>query len=227
MTKLDDMVAVDWREGPDRLYFFFAPNNTYSRFDLGDNKVPDGYPEPVTGNWTGFDIDAQDLAFGFTTTVKAWDGGNHTLWLFYYDGDIPSVCKFSQYANKAEKTAPVKDTEWAVLLPYFDQIVGVMWESRKNDGGNYRILLDDGNYLVYDKYTGRLKKYSLTGSNWEKFADYKDRFVTAALNDHPTFNAHFYVFLTDGEYLKYELNADEVFGPYPINNENWPGLETD
>jgi hypothetical protein len=225
MTKFDNMVAVDWREGPDRIYFFFRPTNTYSRFDIGENKVPDGYPEPVPGNWKGFDIDAGDLAFGFTTTVKSWDGGNHTLWLFFRDGGVPSVCKFNQFSNEAEKICPVQDTEWAVLLPYFDKIVGVMWESRKNGGGNYRILLNDGNYLIYDKLTGTLKVHALAGSNWKKLEYYKDRFVTAALNDHPTFDAHFYVFLTRGEYLKYELNNDEVFGPYTINEASWPGLD--
>jgi hypothetical protein len=47
MPKLENVVAVDWRSG-DRCYFFFKDNNTYTRFDIGTNNVPQDIPPKST-----------------------------------------------------------------------------------------------------------------------------------------------------------------------------------
>ena len=45
MSITKNFVAVDWRTGPDRIYFFFPEKNSYSRFDFEDNKVLSGFPK--------------------------------------------------------------------------------------------------------------------------------------------------------------------------------------
>ena len=52
-TALENVVAVDWRSGKDQIYFFFKDTNTYSRFDIANDKVADGYPKPVNENTWG------------------------------------------------------------------------------------------------------------------------------------------------------------------------------
>lgn len=69
MPALKNFVAVDWRAGKDRIYFFFKDTNQYSRFDLGDNKVAEGHPKEIkASNWGDFHLHAKNLRFGFTTT---------------------------------------------------------------------------------------------------------------------------------------------------------------
>jgi len=227
MSNNRNFVAVDWRSGADRLYFFFKNTNCYSRFDLGNNKVPSGYPCSLTGHWKGFDQAAENLNFGFTTTAPSWNGGNDTLWLFYETDDKAFVCEFSQKSDRAISTQDLEQSRWAMLLPYFYSIVGVMWHESTSDKESYWFLLNDGHYLTYDLYSKVLKRLPLAGSPWAPLEQYKLRMMTAATNDHPTFDTYFYVFLTDNTYLKYEQGAKKVYGPYTISDTSWPGLLKD
>lgn len=53
---------------------------------------------------------------------------------------------------------------------------------------------------------------------------YKDRLITAVLNDHPAFNTFFYIFLTGNQYLRFDFNERKVLGPIPVEEPSWPGL---
>ncbi|MBT9266925.1 hypothetical protein KKQ10_18745 [Pseudomonas sp. MG-9] len=227
MTTSKNFAAVDWCTGPDRLYFFFREKNTYARFDIGDNKVLSGYPKSVDEHWEGFDKTAADLRFGFTTTSPSWDGGIDTLWLFYDDGDTPSVCEFNQRYDKAVSNTPVAQSKWAKLLPYYYKIVGAMCNENNSKGYTYWILLNDGNYLTYEIYSTNLQVLPLKNSPWDELTQYQGRMMTAALNDYPTFDTYFYIFLNDNQYLRYEQGAKKLFGPYTISESTWPGLLTD
>ncbi|MFJ2711446.1 hypothetical protein ACIOZM_11200 [Pseudomonas sp. NPDC087346] len=224
MTATKNFTAVDWRQGPDRIYFFFKEKNTYSRFDIEDNKVLSGHPTFLDGKWEGFDKPAADLRFGFTTTTASWDGGVDTLWLFYDEGDTPSVCEFSQKSDKALSKTSVARSMWAPLLPYFYKVVGVMWSESSAQKETYWVLLNDGNYLIYDIYTKTLEVLPLKNSPWSELEQYKGRMMTAVLNDYPTFDTYFYIFLNDNQYLRYEQAAKKLFGPYTISETSWPGL---
>jgi hypothetical protein len=50
--------------------------------------------------------------------------------------------------------------------------------------------------------------------------------ITAVLNDHPLFKVYFYIFLTDNEYLRYDVEHG-VQGPIPVDEDSWPGLIPD
>ena len=39
MPTLEQCIAVDWRAGKDRIYFFFKDTDTYARFNIGDQEV--------------------------------------------------------------------------------------------------------------------------------------------------------------------------------------------
>ncbi|WP_282354219.1 hypothetical protein [Pseudomonas sp. PS01303] len=222
-----NFVAVDWRSGPDRIYFFFKDYNCYKRFNLGDNKVPPGYPAIVTDHWHGFDKAAEYLYFGFTTTAPSWDGGNDTLWLFYEEDDAPYVCEFNQKTDKARSKKPIEQSIWAVLQPYFYNIVGVMWAESSADKEVYWFLMNDGNYLVYDLYSKAFEIRPLKNSPWAELEQYKYRMMTAVTNDYPTFDRYFYVFLDDNQYLKYEQSSKKITGPHAVSDVSWPGLIKD
>jgi len=226
MTTMNNFVAVDWRNGPDRIFFFFKDTCTYSRFDLGNNKVPENYPTAVGNNWQSFGQHVKDLRFGFNTSGIAWDLSNDSdmLWLFYYDGPTPMVCKYRQMDDKVYFKKPLSHTVWALLSPYFDRIVGVMWYEQAETKHTYWVLMNDGNYLIYNPWKGTVKIRPIKGSMWSGLEQYKDRMITAVLNDHPTTNTFFYIFLTNNEYLRFDFNEKNIVGPIPVDDASWRGL---
>lgn len=229
MPTLQNFVAVDWRNGPDRIYFFFKDTGTYSRFNLGDNEVPKNYPLAVGSNWADFGKHVKELCFGFNTSGVAWDASadSDMLWLFYNEGSTPMVCKYRQMDDNVYFKKPVEQTVWAPIKPHFEKIVGVMWYEKAETKHTYWMLMNDGNYLIYNPWSGKIKIKPLKDSIWRGLEKYKDRMITAALNDHPTFNTFFYIFLTNNEYLRYDINGGTISDPIPVNEASWPGLVQD
>ncbi len=69
MPKPNNFVAVDWRSGKDKCYFFFKDTHTYTQFDNNDDQVPPGYPKPISSSaWGDFHQHAKNLRFGFATS---------------------------------------------------------------------------------------------------------------------------------------------------------------
>jgi hypothetical protein len=66
--------ALDWGNG--KVYFFKGPN--YLRFDKIDNKVDDGYPLPIAGNWPG--VSEAGFGSGITAIVDMFPSGEE-IWL--------------------------------------------------------------------------------------------------------------------------------------------------
>src|SRR5471030_1094217 len=108
MPKLKNVVAVDWRAKKDKIFFFFKDSNTYTKFVIDGNGVPDGYPAPIRfGNWHDFHMHAKNLRFGFTTTnfqrEDRFGLDQDFLWLFYDDGGTPMVCTYYQDEDRSEE----------------------------------------------------------------------------------------------------------------------------
>ena len=63
----------------------------------------------------------------------------------------------------------------------------------------------------------------INNSNWPGLEPYKDKIIAGFKR----YDRYAYLFLSDGYYLKYDLNADELLNGYPllVNNQLWPGLE--
>lgn len=252
MPSLEHCVAVDWRAGKDRIYFFFKDTNTYSRFNIGDNEIADLYPAPVNGSWGKFDKYVKNLRFGFATTGLTLDkpmdlSDIDILWLFYYEGDTPMVCAYNQDTDAVMQTRRLQDTKWKMLLPWFDRVIaGTWWQV--NRSSLFRFILNDGNSLYldldevprrepdpFDKYDDDLFNpvttpaptttlEPITESTWPGLSPYKNRIITAAQIDR-TFDNYFYIFLTLNEYLIYNIPENRLeSGPHAVDNQSWPGL---
>jgi hypothetical protein len=227
MPQLKNFVAIDWRSGPDRIYFFFKDSDTYSRFDLGDNKVSTNYPAPVTDSWDSFGPYAKDLRFGLTTTSFGWNTSSDEdiAWLFFYQGTTPVVCKYNQDKDKVDAFYKITDSIWKPILPYFDKIIAGTWFQLTGHPFLFRFILNDGHYLSFNYKAKTLTYKSFGDYQLGALRPYKDRIITAAQNDRTFADSYWYIFLTDNQYLTYNIQSDRlVAGPQTINDQNWPGL---
>lgn len=261
MPILKNFVAVDWRAGKDRLYFFFKDSNTYTRFDIDDNRVPDGYPGKVDfDNWHDFHTHAKDLRFGFNTLNFQLENNlsydQDVLWLFYYSegkaGDyvyldettnvewdpyvsddigVPMICKYSQDTDKVISAYPAHSSIWRKIVPYFDHIIaGTRWGD-----GSFRFLLNNGNSLRLTFNYGEpssknsnLTVEPITNKTWPGLEPYKNRIITAVQNHRTLADSYYYIFLTNNEYITYNIDENKVeYGPYTVSEQTWPGLLRD
>ena len=234
MSELKNFVAVDWRSGKDRIYFFFKDSNKYTRFNINDNKVPAGYPRAVTpDNWDSFHCHVKNLRFGFTTTGVAPDdqsgSDDDILWLFYTDESGPMVCKYDQDLDKVRSTCPIEQTIWAILTPYFNQIVaGTWWEMPGFKSQIFRFLMNDGNTLALNIAKNRFMREKIDEKSWPGLEPYKHRIITAAQNDRTLADSYYYIFLTGNQYIRYNIRLNQIDGgPIDVDETSWPGLLND
>ncbi|WP_347901233.1 hypothetical protein [Pseudomonas purpurea] len=248
MPAMNNFVAVDWRSSKDRLYFFFKDSNRFSRFNISDNEVPAGYPTAVTNsNWKSFHEHAKNLRFGFTTTGMGIDGNSDfeldILWLFYDKDGTPFVCAYDQDNDKPISYTSVESSIWKSIAPYYDRIIAGTWREDLSDK-RFSFILNDGKLLDLQwktmhvesgqqsvrVYTGDTKTRiePITEATWPGMTPYKNRIITAVQNDRILNDNYWYIFLTDNEYITYNLPEKRIeYGPLKINNTTWPGLLRD
>ena len=92
------------------------------------------------------------------------------------------------------------------------------------DDGKIQFFLSNGQYISYDVANRRVDEgypEDITG-NWPGLERYKDN-LTGMIN---WGNGKVFMFLDNGEYLSYDVQADSVDPGYPkqIDNETWPGI---
>jgi hypothetical protein len=227
MSPLKNFVAIDWRSGPDRIYFFFKDSDTYSRFDLGKRNVADNYPASTQGSWDAFDPYIKDLKFGLTATSLGGNAGadEDIAWLFFYKGATPMVCKYNQDEDKACAFYTVADSIWKPLLPYFDSIIAGTWFELTGHPFLFRFILNDGHYLSLNFKAKTLTRKPFGDNQLGALIPYKHRIITAAQNDRTFADSYWYIFLSNNQYLTYNIQSDRLIaGPQTINDNNWPGL---
>lgn len=230
MPTLKNFVAVDWRAGKDKIYFFFKDTNKYSRYDIDSNTVEEGYPTTTSGNWDAVHALQKNLRFGFAAPALggSWGGGDDILWLFYYDGKTPMVCKYDQDLDRPVGYVRLENSIWHSLLPYFDKIVAGTWWDTFAIKTTFRFLMNDGHYIVFNYTTQKTKRLPITPRSWPGLSPYKDRIITAVQNDAPLNDTYYYIFLTNNEYIRYNLKDNRAeTGPRKVNDDNWPGLLRD
>jgi len=229
MSELKNFVAVDWRAGKDQIYFFFKDTKTYSRFDIAENKIADGYPRSIDSDrWGDFHAHATHLRFGFTTThIESSNSGPDILWLFYDSDGTPMVCKFDQNKDEVTGHYRLENSLWRSLLPYFYRIVAGTWWDVAAPKFMFRFLTDDGHTITFNSKTRHTTQTPTTSAAWPGLAPYKNRIITAAQNDAPLFDTYYYIFLTNNEYIRYNLKDNQAeTGPTKINDGSWPGLSS-
>lgn len=230
MDRMKNTVAVDWRSGPDLIYFFFKDTKTYSRVDMAEREVMKGHPTTVDGHWDTFSPHVDNLRFGFTTTSLGWNAGSDEdiAWLFYTQGDTPMVCKYNQDTDTVAGTYRVANSLWAPILPYFYKIIAGTWWETVGYPSLFKFLLNDGHYLTFNFKRNSLTRQAFTTSTGMRaLAPYANRIVTAAQYDRTLSDSHLYIFLTGEEYLVYNIPQNRlVQGPSKVSNATWPGLLT-
>jgi hypothetical protein len=225
MPTLKNFVAVDWHAGKDKIYFFFKDTNQYSRFSLADNKVEEGYPTDITSsNWGSFHAHVKSLRFGFSTPTQSilYVMAPDTLWLFYDVDGTPMVCEYDQALDKVIGNYRLEDSRWHSLLPYFNRIVaGISWGTN-GPRDTFSFITNDGDHIDFNSKTN-----TITPASWPVLQPYKNRIITAAKNNTPLLDTFYYIFLTNNEYLRYNLRSKEVTGPKKVDDSTWPGLLSD
>lgn len=154
-----------------------------------------------------------------------FDFDSDTLWLFYYHNNIPTVCKYDQDDDRVESIMPLNKSIWHPLLPYFDRIITGTMNASIPHPKRFSFLLDDGHCIVFDLDKNKLDYLPINDSTWYGLAPYKDRIITAVQNDRSLAASHYYIFLTNNEYLRFDLMGQTLLkGPIKVNDVNWPGL---
>lgn len=231
MPILKNFVAVDWRSGKDKIYFFFKDTNKYSRFDIASNTVEEGYPANITSdNWGAIHAQLKNLRFGFTAPALggSWGKGDDILWLFYYNGNTPMVCKYDQDLDEPAGNFLLENSIWHSLLPYFDNIVAGTWWDTFAPKNTFRFLMNDGHYIVFNYTTKTTTRLPITPASWPGLSQYKNRIITAVQNDAPLIDTYYYIFLTNNEYIRYNLKDNKAeTGPRKVDDALWPGLLRD
>ncbi|MHC8358235.1 hypothetical protein ACYZTL_24215 [Pseudomonas sp. LB3P81] len=227
MPILKNFVAVDWRSGKDAIHFFFKDTETYSRFNVENNEVPGGYPTSVYGRWDTFAPHVKDLRFGFTVTglnIGIFDTDVDVSYLFYADGDTPMVCEYNQDTDKVISKSAIKHTPWSPILPYFGKIVAGTWWESYSSTFIFRFILNDGSLIQFDYKEKTLKRIGHYRPEFglERF---KGRIITAAQYDQTFNNSLWYIFLTNNQYVVYNIFHGYVARePHDVNDGTWPGL---
>lgn len=226
MPTLKNFVAVDWRAGKDKIYFIFKDTNQYSRFDLADNQIETGYPREITeNNWGQFSPYLKNVHFGFTTTnLDAHTSGDDILWLFYYVGETPMVCKYDQ-DNESSKIYQLKNSIWRALVPYIDRIVTGTWWQVIGHTYLFRFIMNDGSFLSFDYLKGDISHNAINSKTWPGLEQYKNQIITAVQYDRTFQDSYYYIFLNDNKYIRYNIQENKAeTGPRSVDDESWPGL---
>lgn len=88
--------------------------------------------------------------------------------------------------------------------------------------------MNDGYFLPLDFNNGELSHEAITASSWPGLQNYKNRIITAVQNDRTFADSYYCTFLTNNEYITYNILKNETAsGPGALDNVTWPGLLRD
>lgn len=154
-------------------------------------------------------------ALADTAALSGWSGQTAD---FINDGDTMSHFIHTD-ATTTSRPVEISDSHWPELEPYADDIVAAV--NLGNDTALF--FLQNGEYLKYN-----LRKQRLIGQSREMRGG-MSRLKPHAKKIKSAFkwnNDYAFIFLDDGQYLRYNTNKQRIDEGYPkkITNRNWPGL---
>jgi hypothetical protein len=92
-----------------------------------------------------------------------------------------------------------------------------------NNGQSMRIK-----FAARLSHAGRVKIEPINDTTWPGLAPYQHRMITAAQNDRTLRDSHLYIFLTDNEYITYNIPENKVAdGPTKVSESSWASLLRD
>lgn len=132
------IIAATNGRGAAKVYFFLS-DGTYLRYDIQNDRVDPGYPQPVNNStWPGMGRHA-------TAIYAALNWPNGKIQFFLGDGtyiryDVRSASADDGYPKR------IDNSTWPGLAPYASRIsAAINWRN-----GKAYFFLDDGRYLRYD-----------------------------------------------------------------------------
>ena len=105
------------------------------------------------------------------------------------------------------------------LMPYASKLNAAL-----SYGSVYYYFLSDGNYVSIDAYNGDLLRLASIASDWNGMTGY-EYMISAAV---PWKGSEVIFFLSNGQYLKYDMFDKSVIAGYPklVDTGTWPGLSS-
>jgi hypothetical protein len=202
--------AIRWTNGKAQ---FFLNDGTYIRYDMPTDRMDPGYPKLIDDkSWPGMAPYARLIA-------AACNGLQGKAYLFLSNG------QYLRYDTQADKVdpgypKPIDDKSWPGMGRY-----SVALSSALDWDGKYQFFLKNGQYIRYDVAKDRADDgypKDITESTWPGVASYKNN-LAGMIN---WGNGKAYMFLNDGRYLRYDIQADRVDPGYPrqIDDKSWPGM---
>ncbi|GAB2899351.1 alkaline phosphatase family protein [Microbulbifer echini] len=147
-----------------------------------------------------------------------WSGSR----AYYFRSDNQYV-RYKKILDRASSDYPrtTDNNTWPGLGDYANLIVAAF----KTSSEKGYFFLNDGRYLRYDLDKDRVDSgypKLVDNNSWPGMATYANK-IRAALK-WP--NNKVYFFLNDGNYLRYDLEEDQLDSGYPqaVNDNTWPGL---
>ncbi len=205
--------AVNWTD--DTGYFFVG--DRYYRYDFTRDRVADGYPKPIAGNWVGFD----QLPGGPRDLDAGFNAGNGKA--YFFKGD--QYLRFDVASDRVDSGYP---RPIAGNWPGLERLAG---GARDLDGvlavsGSKLYVFKGSQYVRYnltqgDKTDARYP-LDLSGATWPGVQTWPLGVDTVLKRD-----AGVAYFFGGGEYIRYDLVADKAAAGYPraVTATAWPGLD--
>ncbi len=150
-------------------------------------------------------------------------GLDKDLFKAYFFRNDAKYVRYNKVTDKADSSYPkeTNDNTWPGLGDYKNRINA----SFKKDSGTSYFFLNNGEYISYDNHADEVRDgypKPINDDTWPGLGQYKDQLEAALSWD----NNKVYFFLTDGSYVRYDLDNDsvDVGYPKPINDDTWPGM---
>jgi hypothetical protein len=203
--------AVNWGNG--KAYFF--QGNQYVRYDLAADKVDDGYPKQIAGNWPGV-VEAGFASGLGLYGITRW--GNTSEYLFHIDNYL----RYATGPDAVDQGYPKPiDGHWqglreAGFAAGFD--AAIKWPNGK------LYFFRDDSYLAYDIAADAVDSgYPRTiAADWPGMSN--AGFAAGIHAALPWWNGKAYFFKGD-QYVRYDISANSVDAGYPKPIAgNWPGM---
>ncbi|MDG9669321.1 hemopexin repeat-containing protein [Hahella sp. CR1] len=141
----------------------------------------------------------------------------------YFFRNDQQYVRYDKVLDKSDGGYPkaVNNQTWPGMETYRDLITA----SFQKDAGTSYYFLKNGQYINYDNIGDKVRSgypKPINNATWPGLEPYKDQ-IEAALRWH---NQKVYFFLSNGDYIRYDINSDAVDSGYPkpINDNTWPGL---
>jgi len=203
--------AVRW---PGDKAQFLLSDGTYIRYDLRADRADKGYPQPVDDQtWPGLGPYARLI-------LAACNGPEGKVYFFLSNGQY---LRYDIGGDKIDRgyPKPIDDTSWPGLGRYSGALSSALtWKD-----GKIQFFLTNGQYIRYDVKADRADPgypKAIDDGSWAGLAEYKN--LLAGMFNRE--NGKAYIFLKDGRYVRYDVEADRVDPGYPkaIDEATWPGM---